>query len=136
MKNKRISFVLLISNLVLNNDLGYFRYKWIGIADPFFHLYVNYSDGMCNDSPLRFYSSSKYISSNSGLHNWSPSKRFCFSFQLINVGMTLKCVDLSKRNEFFISFHVGRSPTSTITNTLFGAAFSMQYLLITGSAKR
>lgn len=52
------------------------------------------------------YSCSKNISNNSGLHNWSPSKRFAFSFQLIKVGMTLKCVFLSKRNEFFMSFHL------------------------------
>lgn len=33
-----------------------------------------------------------------------------------------------------INTYVGRSPTSTITKTLLGAAFSMQYLLTNGSA--
>lgn len=48
------------------------------------------------------------MSNNSGLHNWSPSKRFAFSFQLIRVGITLRCVLRSKRNGFFVSFHLKR----------------------------
>lgn len=35
---------------------------------------------------------------------------------------------------WMISTYVGRSPTSTITKTLLGAAFSIQYLLTNGSA--
>lgn len=107
------------------------------------------------------HSCSKNISNNSGLHNWSPSNRFAFSFQLISVGMFDKWVSLSLLNGHFgslylwkcmnferkcwISFpwisyvkftHVGRSPTSTITKWVSGDPPSMPYFWIKGSAAK
>lgn len=54
----------------------------------------------------KIYSCSKNISNNSVLHKCSPSRRLVFSFQLINVGITLKCASLSLRNGFFRSFQL------------------------------
>lgn len=64
---------------------------------------------------LLIHSFSKNISNKLGLHNWPPSNLLSFSFQLMSVGITLIWAFLLQRNEFFISFHAVRSPTSTMT---------------------